>query len=243
LAAAGCVAPDEEARELRAATDDPDVLESLVLRREQGEPLAWLTGGVSFCGHWLNVDEGIYVPRWQSEEMAEAAGQRLANRGCGALGIDLCTGAGAVASHLMRSSPSSFVLGVDIDLLAARCAARNRVPVLVGDLGKALTSGCADLITAVAPYVPTKELSFLPSDVQRFEPRLALDGGIDGLAIVRGVIESAARVLRHGGELFVELGGDQAASVSHELSHAGFHDAERHVDEEGDLRWLYATKR
>ena len=243
MAAAGCVAPDDEAEELLAATDDPDVLEALVLRREQGEPLAWLTGGVSFCGHRICVHEGVYVPRWQSEEMAVAAGRRLASRGPGAVALDLCTGAGALASHLKRSSPSSRVLGVDIDLVAAACAASNGVIVLVGDLGDALVSGCADVVTAVAPYVPTEELRFLPSDVLRFEPRVALDGGVDGLTIIRGVFKSAARLLRRGGELFVELGGDQASSASHALSHEGFEAIELHVDDDGDLRWLRATKR
>ena len=237
------MAPDDEAHELLAATHDLAELEALVLRREQGEPLAWLTGGVRFCGHWIEVDREVYVPRWQSEEMARAAGQRLAARGRGAVALDLCTGAGALASHLKRSSPSSLVLGVDIDLVAAQCAARNGVAVLVGDLGDALSSGWADVITAVAPYVPTKELRFLPSDVQRFEPRVALDGGGDGLAIVRRVIESAARLLKLGGELFVELGGDQAASASRALIHTGFEEIDLHVDEDGDLRWLRATKR
>ena len=243
LAAAGCVAPDEEARELLAAAHDPEELEALVLRREDGEPLAWLTGGVSFCGQWIHVDEGVYVPRWQSEEMAVAASHSLLLRGRGALAVDLCTGAGAVACQLTRASPSSSVLGVELDRRAARCAARNGVVVLIGDLGDALASGCAELVTAVAPYVPSDQLSFLPSDVLRFEPREALDGGLDGLVIIRAVIESAVRLLAPGGELFVELGGDQGASASDSLLAAGFHQIELHADDEGDLRWLRATKR
>jgi release factor glutamine methyltransferase len=243
LAAAGCVAPDEEAHELMAAAHDPHELEALVLRREDGEPLAWLTGGVSFCGQWIHVDEGVYVPRWQSEEMAVAAGQRLLLQGRGALAVDLCTGAGAVACHLQRASPSSSVLGVELDRRAARCAARNGVVVLIGNLGDALATGCAALVTAVAPYVPSEQLRFLPSDVLRFEPREALDGGLDGLVIIRAVIESATRLLAAGGELFVELGGDQGASARGSLLEAGFHQIELHADDEGDLRWLQATKR
>ncbi len=115
--------------------------------------------------------------------------------------------------------------------------------VLIGDLGDALDSGCAALITAVAPYVPSEELSFLPSDVQRFEPHVALDGGFDGLVVIRSIIESAARLLTSSGDLFLELGGEQGGSARDSLREAGFHEIELHADEEGDLRWLRATKR
>jgi release factor glutamine methyltransferase len=243
LARAGCVAPDEEAAELLAVTRDPEHLEALVARRERGEPLAWLVGGLTFCDRWVHVDEGIYVPRWQSEVMARRAGESLASSRPGSVAIDLCTGAGAVAHHLAQAAPHATVLGVELDRRAARCAARNGVSVLVGDLDQALLAGRAALVTAVAPYVPTGELGFLPPDVLHYEPLLALDGGPDGLVLVRRVIEAAARLLMPGGTLALEVGGDQDAATARHLDGHGFIEIEAHHDHEGDLRWVSARRR
>jgi release factor glutamine methyltransferase len=95
LSQAGFVAAEEEADELLAcAGGDPERLESLVRRRLGGEPLAWITGSVSFCGLKIHVDAGVYVPRWQSEPLAARAVERLPASGTA---IDLCTGSGAIA--------------------------------------------------------------------------------------------------------------------------------------------------
>jgi release factor glutamine methyltransferase len=131
------------------------------------------------------------------------------------------------------------VVGVDIDRAAATCARRNGVPAIVGDLAEPIGGRRDfDLVTAVAPYVPTAEISYLPADVQRYEPRVALDGGADGLAIVRRVIAAAARLLRVGGWLFTELGGEQDATVSRLLGGSGFGSPTRWFDEDDDLRGI-----
>ena len=100
-----------------------------------------------------------------------------------------------------------------------------------------------DLVTAVAPYVPRAELGLLPADVREHEPRAAHDGGDDGLAVVRRVVEAAGRLLRPGGWLVVELGGDQDERLSDDLEAAGFDDPETWRDAEGDLRGLVARRR
>jgi len=106
------------------------------------------------------------------------------------------------------------VIGVDCDLRAATCAVSNGLPTIVGDLAAPIGGdGTFDVVTAVAPYVPTSSLGLLPADVQRYEPRLALDGGVDGLALVRRVADAAARLLRPGGWLLTEVGGDQDATL------------------------------
>ena len=222
LRAAGCVAAQEEADELLAAAPDDDTLEAWVRRRERGEPLAWITGTVAFCGHRLGIDPGLYVPRPQSEELARRAACLLAGGGCA---VDLCTGAGAVAVHLMAAAPSATVIGVDIDPRAALCARRNGVPALVGDLDRPLRARTFDVVTAVPPYVPAADLRLLPADVQRHEPRLALDGGADGLDVVRRIVVSAARLLRPSGWLLIEVGGDQDKALSSALAAAGFSSA------------------
>src|ERR1700722_5630214 len=167
LMMAGCVAADEEADELIGAAPDDETLESWICRREQGEPLPWITGSLQFCGHTVLVDPGVYVPRVQSEELARRGAALLGARSGWA--VDLCTGAGAIALHLMAASPTSDVVGVDIDVAAVICARRNGVHAVVGEVDAPLRSKAFDVVTAVAPYVPSRELVFLPADVQRYE--------------------------------------------------------------------------
>jgi release factor glutamine methyltransferase len=106
------------------------------------------------------------------------------------------------------------------------------------DVPLPLRAGCADLVTAIAPYVPTGDLATLPADVQRYEPRHALDGGADGLAVVRRVVVAAARLLRPGGWLLVEVGGDQDRALAPTLTDAGFVRPTPWFDDEGDLRGI-----
>jgi release factor glutamine methyltransferase len=237
LAAAGCLAADDEAAELLAAAPDEPVLQTWISRRERGEPLAWITGSVEFCGHIVHVDSGVYVPRPQSEELARRAAALVSP---GGRALDLCTGSGAIAVHLMAAEPSATVVGVDTDEVAARCARRNGVRALLADLDGAVRAGVFDVVTAVAPYVPTSAMRLLPADVQRYEPRAALDGGDDGLHVVRRVVAAAARVLRPGGWLLVEVGGDQDRGLRAALTDHGFADASSWCDEDGDLRGVAA---
>ncbi len=236
LAAAGCVAADEEADELLDAAPDQATLDSWIGRRENGEPLAWITGALRFCGQTLHVAPGVYVPRIQSEELACRAADLLPDDG---RAVDFCTGAGAVAAHLSRQVPTATVIGVDIDVRAARCARRNGVRVVVADLDRPLCRDHDfDLVTAVAPYVPTRELRLLPADMQRYEPRVALDGGDDGLDLVRRIVAAASRLLHPGGWLLLELGGTQDRDLARPLAAAGFVRPDLWWDEHDDLRGL-----
>ncbi|MGH9063934.1 MAG: N5-glutamine methyltransferase family protein [Acidimicrobiales bacterium] len=241
LRIAGCVAAEEEAHDLLAAAPDQGVLEGWLSRRERGEPLAWITGGLEFCGRWLGVVPGVYVPRIQSEELARKAAGRLPDHGRAA---DLCCGAGAIAAHLLAEVPTAAVVGVDLDLKAAACAAGNGVQALVGDLDGPLRQDRSfHVVTAVPPYVPTSELRLLPADVQRYEPRAALDGGPDGLDVARRIVTAASRLLRPGGWLLIEAGGEQDEALAPALAAAGFGDAAPWWDEDGELRGLAAQAR
>jgi len=238
LVAAGCVAAAEEATELLATAADQATLAAWLGRREQGQPLAWIIGTVRFCGHPLHVAPGVYVPRIQSEDLARRAAALLAERG---RALDLCTGTGAVAVHLKAQVPTATVIGLDVDLRAAACARRNGVPTVLADLDEPLRSGEGfDLVPAVAPYVPTGELGLLASDVQRHEPRLALDGGADGLDVLRRIVAAAGRLLRPGGWLLVEVGGDQDEGLTPTLAVDGFDLVTPWRDADGDLRGIAA---
>jgi release factor glutamine methyltransferase len=250
LARAGCVAAEEEAIELVEAVSGPTDLETWVRRRERGEPLAWITGSLRFDGHRIHVDPGVYVPRPQTEELARRAG-RLLGLDCPDDGdrrvraLDLCTGTGAVAVHLMAADPRAVVVGVDVDPAAAACARRNGVRSVLADLDvldPPFRLGAFDVVTAVAPYVPTAELQFLPSDVLRFEPRRSLDGGPDGLRLVRRIVATAGRLLRPGGWVLLEVGGEQDRSLAPVLAASGFESVERWSDEDGDLRGIAACR-
>jgi release factor glutamine methyltransferase len=119
LVDAGFIAAQEEAEELMARAKGNDlVLESLVERRLQGEPLAWIVGFTTFCGLTVRVDTGVYVPRWQSEPLARRALSRLPDDGTA---IDVCTGSGCIAMTLMSQKPGSRIVASELDDRAASC--------------------------------------------------------------------------------------------------------------------------
>lgn len=243
LAAAGCVVPEEEAAELtEAAQGDPVTLQELVARRERGEPLAWLVGSLRFCGLTVAVDRGVYVPRWQSEPLALRAAALLPEDGAA---VDLCTGTGAIALVLADRRRRARVVATEIDPPACDCARRNGVEVYCGNLGAPLPPelwGRLDVVTAVVPYVPTGALRLLPPDVVAFEPLLALDGGPDGTDLLLAAARDAALLLRRGGTLALELGGEQADAIGPELARLGFAPAVTGRDEDGDVRFITARR-
>lgn len=237
LAAGGFLAPGEEASELLAvAGDDARRLESLVERRLTGEPLAWITGAVTFCGVRVLVDPGVYVPRPHTESLAARAVELLPEHG---VAVDACTGSGAIAVVLGQHRPHARVVATDIDQRSVDCARRNGVDAVQGDLLQPLAPELAhrvDVVVAVVPYVPTSELPFLQRDTFTFESTLAYDGGSDGTRHLRRVVAGAAGFLRRGGALLLELGGDQAGAIAPALKEAGYSDVRTLVDEDGDVR-------
>ncbi len=243
LQKAGCISASEEAAELLAAAKgEPLALRELVARRCVGEPLAWLVGSTRFCGQRVAVCPGVYVPRPQSEALAYEALARLPRRG---LAVDLCTGSGVIAAILARIRPEACVLATEIDPLAAACARRNGIAVYLGDMAAPLPAqvrGRVDVVTAVVPYVPSDELHLLARDVVVYEPRLALDGGVDGTDLLRRAILESVGLLRSGGSLLLELGGRQADLLAPLLAESGYRDVRHLLDEEGDLRGLVCRR-
>jgi release factor glutamine methyltransferase len=241
LALGGCVAPSEEADALfLASSEGVGRIEDLVTRRLSGEPLAWITGSVFFCGVRILVDPGVFVPRPHTQALAQRAVSLLPEDG---IATDLCTGSGAVAAVLGSAHPEATVLATDIDPLAVACAGRNGVRALVGDLDEPLPPslcGCVDVMTAVVPYVPTRELAFLPRDVLANEPRSALDGGPRGTAVLVRAAEVAARWLAPGGSVLLELGGDQAGEVAKASEKVGLSEIRVHRDGDGQDRAIEA---
>jgi release factor glutamine methyltransferase len=201
----------------------------LLQRREQREPLAYILGTREFWSLPLSVSSGVLVPRPETETLVEAAlaawGEMSAEcREAGPTIVDLCTGSGAVAVALATELPMARILATDVSWRALRVARANaeqhgvakRITFLRGDLCRALDGqlpeGSADLVVANPPYIPTGELVALMPEVQ-WEPRLALDGGADGLRVAREIIETSPARIRPGGFLLLEIGAEQAEAV------------------------------
>ncbi|MFJ8005208.1 putative protein N(5)-glutamine methyltransferase [Streptomyces fagopyri] len=214
LRAAGCVFAEDEAELILSTARTPDEVTAMVDRRASGLPLEHVLGWAGFHGLRIAVGPGVFVPRRRTEflvDQAVALGRNVS------LVVDLCCGSGAVGAALAASLGSPELHAADIDPAAVRCARRNVAPygglVHQGDLYAALPDtlrGRVDVLAANVPYVPTDEVGLLPPEARDHEPRTALDGGADGLDILRRVAEEAPRWLAPGGSLLVETSEPQA---------------------------------
>jgi release factor glutamine methyltransferase len=207
-----------------------DRFRELFKRRRAGEPVAYLLGEREFYGIMLRVDARVLVPRPDSERLVEVALDRTRARSMLGQALDLCTGSGCVAIAFARQRPTWRVTASDIspDALAVatdnahRTGAIRNLRLVQGSLFAAVTTERFDLITANPPYIAAGELAELPVDVRDFEPRLALDGGADGLDFVRKIATEAPTHLTHDGVLAMEIGADQGAAALRILQASGY---------------------
>ncbi|GAA0424801.1 N5-glutamine S-adenosyl-L-methionine-dependent methyltransferase [Acrocarpospora corrugata] len=222
LRAAGCVFAEDEAELLVSTATTPDDLAGMVDRRVAGLPLEHVLGWAEFCGLRIAVDPGVFVPRRRTEFLVAQALALAAGRD---VIVDLCCGSGAVGAALAAALGQVELHAVDIDPLAVRCARRNLdAPVYQGDLYDPLPPdlrGRVGILVASAPYVPTDAIGLLPAEARVHEPRVALDGGADGLDVVRRVAAQAVRWLAPGGRLLVETSARQAGSTAEAVAAGG----------------------
>ena len=211
LRAAGCVFAEDEARLLMATARSPEELDAMVERRAAGLPLEQVLGWAEFFGLRIAVDPGVFIPRRRTEFLVQ---QAVSLAQPGAIVVDLCCGAGAIGAALAATVDRAEVHAVDIDPAAVRCARRN-VPghVYEGDLYQPLPGwlrGQVGIVAANVPYVPTDEIAFLPPEARVHEAQVALDGGPDGLDVLRRVASGATDWLAPGGHLLIETSERQA---------------------------------
>ncbi len=216
LRAAGCVFAEDEARLLTGAAGSPAELAAMVDRRVGGLPLEHVLGWAEFCGVRIELDPGMFVPRRRSEFLVAEAATLGRER---AVVVDLCCGSGAVGAALAAALDRVDLYAVDVDSAAVSCARRNLPDgrVFEGDLYEPLPPSLrsrVDVVVANAPYVPTEAVGLLPPEARTYEPRVALDGGADGLEVVRRVAAGAASWLTPGGHLLVETSTDQAPATA-----------------------------
>ncbi|HEY1555552.1 MAG TPA: peptide chain release factor N(5)-glutamine methyltransferase [Kofleriaceae bacterium] len=203
----------------------------LIKRRLAGEPLAYLVAEQEFWGLPFHVDASVLVPRPDTETVIEVARGARADRAAACRVLDLCTGSGAIAVALARELPAAHVIATEISpdaaVLARKNAERNgvaeRVEVRLGDLWAPVAGERFDLVAANPPYIATGVIGTLSPEVRR-EPRLALDGGADGLAFYDRICAAARDHLAPGGALVVEHGFDQAEAVHARFAAAGMRD-------------------
>lgn len=215
LRAAGCVFAEDEARLLISAARTPAELTAMVDRRTRGLPLEHVLGEAEFCGLRIAVEPGVFVPRRRTEFLVR---QAAALARPGAVVVDLCCGSGAVGVALAASLRDIDLHAADVDRAAVRCARRNVLAaggqVYEGDLYEPLPTALrdrVDVLTANVPYVPTDAIGLMPPEARDHEPRVALDGGPDGLDVLRRVIAAAPQWLAPGGGVLMETSESQAS--------------------------------
>lgn len=208
-----------------------DRFRELVKRRRSGEPTAYLLGKREFYGTTFEVDSNVLIPRPDTETLVEVALDRTKDRAEQGVALDLCTGSGCIAIAFALARRGWTVRGVDLSPTAIEVARRNAehaalttgIDFRVGDLFASVDDGLRlHVITANPPYIPTDVIPTLDIGIRGFEPRLALDGGADGLVVTRRIIEEAPRWLEPAGVLAFEIGYDQAPTAVELMTAAGF---------------------
>ncbi|MFF9106227.1 putative protein N(5)-glutamine methyltransferase [Streptomyces rubrogriseus] len=225
LRAAGCVFAEDEAALILTTARTAADLTALVDRRVSGLPLELVLGWAEFSGLRIAIASGVFVPRRRTEFLVSEA---LAHAPHAHVVVDLCCGSGAVGAALATALDRPEVHAADVDPAAVRCARGNLAEaggrVYAGDLFDALPDtlrGRVDILAANVPYVPTGEVALLPAEARDHEPLVALDGGTDGLDVLRRVAAAAPGWLAPGGCLLVETSERQAPEAVDAFTRAG----------------------
>lgn len=201
---------------------------ALFARRRAGEPVAYITGWREFYGLALRVNPEVLIPRPETELLVELALERLSPEEPWRV-LELGTGSGAIAIALASERPGLAIVATDVSEAALALARRNardhgaEIDFVLSDWFDALEAGQFDLIVSNPPYVPAEDPHLERGDL-RFEPRLALVGGDDGLACIRKIAARAQNRLRPGGSLLVEHGydqGDRCVALLRALGYGG----------------------
>lgn len=217
--------------------DELATYRGLIQRRLAGEPTQYLVGSKEFYGRKFQVDARVLIPRSETELLVEAA-LRQVKKDEPARVLDVCTGSGCIAVSIAAERPQASVWAVDLMADALEVAKKNaethqvdgRVTFFQGDLLGSLPAGATfDVIVSNPPYVKTGDLATLQREVQK-EPRVALDGGADGVQLIARLVTDALPRLKPGGLLAMEIGEDEGVATKELLVRAGYHDVKIEKD-------------
>jgi release factor glutamine methyltransferase len=229
--------------------DELAAFKALIERRLAGEPTNYLTGTKEFYNRPFKVDARVLIPRPETELLVEAV-LHAVPRDAPSRVLDVCTGSGCIAISVAAERPQATVVATDLSRDACALARENaqalgvseRVSVLEGDLFSPLPPDATfRVVVSNPPYIDSGDIAGLSAEVRR-EPRLALDGGPDGLVALRRVIQGARRVLEPGGLLALEMGETQGSAVLELLRAAGYSDARVEKDLERRERMAFGTQ-
>ncbi|MGE5396000.1 MAG: peptide chain release factor N(5)-glutamine methyltransferase [Chitinophagales bacterium] len=200
-----------------ANEDERAIFRDMVKRRVRGEPSAYITGQKEFMSRPFNVNQSVLIPRPDTEVLVEECIRLLRERSGKKVVADVGTGSGAIAVSLAFYVPETVVYAIDISRPALEIANSNavlngvdeRIFFEEGDLLAPVSFMKFDLIAANLPYIPSDDISELQVEVSEYEPKIALDGGLDGLAIYRRLLPAAFTNLKKDGYLLIEIGGEE----------------------------------
>lgn len=208
-------------------SDELTRMRALVARRAAGEPVALLVGKRAFWDFEVEVTPAVLIPRPETEILIEVARRR---RPDASTAVDVGTGSGAIALALAKELPEARVFGLELDPAALEVAKRNAAALgraiawarsdLLDELPAAARP--VDLVAANLPYIPSGEIAELMPEVRDHEPRLALDGGPDGLGLIRRLIAAAPAAMAPGGVVVLESGPEQPEAIAQLLAASGF---------------------
>jgi len=228
--------------------------EYLIKRRLGGEPVHYVLGKREFWSMDLRVTPGVLIPRPETELLVEQTLKTFGDRRSDTLRfMEVGTGSGAIAIALAKELEGCFIVAEDISPAAILVAEENAkaqgvsstIRFVVGDLFSAFKEEKSqfDLIISNPPYIPSSQIGTLPGEIGEFEPKIALDGGPDGLGMMRNIVGRAASLLKDGGWLMLELGEGQGEVVEDMIRKTGFYTSSRITrDYSGTDRVIRARK-
>jgi release factor glutamine methyltransferase len=229
------------------AADELTGYRELIKRRLSGEPVAYLVGKKEFRSMELAVDARVLVPRPETEHVVEVVLELLEGREAPRV-VDVGTGSGAIALAVQKARPDAQVLATDRSPDAAAVARANAekleltVEIREGSLLEPVRAdGPFDVVASNPPYIPSAQVPSLPAEVLK-EPMLALDGGPDGLTVIRPLLQQTKELLKEGGAVVLEVADGQAPQVVALLTELGFAEPQTRKDLAGHDRVVYARK-
>ena len=218
-------------------------------RRKKFEPVAYILNNKEFFSLDFFVNKNSLIPRPETELMVEKAVKIYKNKYPNVL--DIGTGSGCIIISVLRHIPKSRGIGLDISKDAIKVAKfnserllkvyNNRIKFINLSIEKLSNNRIFDLILANPPYINSKDIRNLPTDIKRYEPKIALDGGKDGLDVIKKVIYKSLKILKHNGTLAIEIGNNQYFAVSKLLRKNGFKETTLLKDYKNNIRCIFST--
>ena len=218
-------------------------------RRKKFEPVAYILNNKEFFSLDFFVNKNSLIPRPETELMVEKAIEIYKKKAPNIL--DIGTGSGCIIISVLRHIPKSRGIGLDISKVAIKVAKFNserllkvynkRIKFMNLSIEKLSNNRIFDLILANPPYINSKDIRNLSTDIKRYEPKIALDGGKDGLDVIKKVIYKSLRILKHNGTLAIEIGNNQYFAVSKLLRKNGFKETTLLKDYKNNIRCIFST--